>query len=217
MGGVEINERCETSVRGLYAAGEVAAGVHGANRLNGNSLADILVFGAIAGEQAAKHASGTKLSSLDAEASPELFRLSGLLDRGRKSIRAAQVKENLRRLMWCGVNVVRTITELRATIRALRSLREQDLPATSIELNTLRWNNDLRDYLELEAMVTVAECIAHSALARHESRGAHFIVEYPEQDDAHWFKNTVTIKDRDHIAVSAEDLADAKLPSRGRL
>ena len=208
MGGVEIDERCRTSIKHLYAAGEVSGGVHGANRLNGNSLADILVFGAIAGEQAAAQASHSDSVGIPAEQERrEITRIGDLLSRGRSPIRSVQLEQKLRGLMWQNVNVLRTIRELEDTVKALRALREHELTQASIENNRLRWNNELRDYLELEAMVAVAECVAHSALARHESRGAHYVADYPDQDDINWLKNTVTTKSDATVVTSPGNVA----------
>jgi succinate dehydrogenase/fumarate reductase flavoprotein subunit len=109
--------------------------------------------------------------------------------------------------MWQNVNVLRTTRELEDTVEALRALREQGLTQASIENNRLRWNNELRDYLELEAMVAVAECVAHSALARHESRGAHYVGDYPDQDDINWLKNTVTTKSDATVVTSPGNVA----------
>lgn len=207
MGGVEINERCETSVAGLYAAGEVAGGVHGANRLNGNSLADVLVFGSIAGREAAVYALESEMPpASDMAAQEERSRIAALLARGRGSTHPAVSKENLKGLAWKHLNVVRTVQGLQEFLESLVVLRRQELPQASIESGEIRWNNDLRDYLELDYLLTVAECICRSALTRRESRGAHFVKEYPKRDDTNWLRNTVAVEDGDQIVVSSEPI-----------
>lgn len=212
MGGVEINELCETSIEGLYAAGEVAGGLHGANRLNGNSLADIVVFGAIAGEQAAKYAASTSHKSHAVEGDiREISRISDLLNRSHGQLNPSQLSAGLRDIMWRHVNVVRTSTGLESGISALRSFSQQDTHNVLIASNEIRWNNSLRDYLELEAMVSVAECIANSALSRRESRGAHFNADYPKQDDANWLKNTTVVKTESNITFATAPVQSLQL------
>jgi succinate dehydrogenase/fumarate reductase flavoprotein subunit len=208
MGGVEIDERCQTSIDGLFAAGEVSAGIHGANRLNGNSLADVVVFGAMAGEQAAAYASRSKLAHLQGnQKEQESIRISRLLNRPEGMTRPLSLQEKLRGIMRQSVNVARTVQGLKEAVAKLEDLRVQELPHSSIEFPEIRWNNELRDFLELEAMVTVAECIIRSAFSRHESRGAHFIADFPEQDDAHWLKNTTVVKHENELMLSTEPVA----------
>lgn len=214
MGGVEIDERCRTSIAHLYAAGEVAGGLHGANRLNGNSIADVLVFGVIAGEEAAADALRSDLVPVpDEQERRETTRIANLLDRGERPMRSVQLREKLRELMWRNVSLIRTTRDLEKTVAALRALRENEITQVSIESERLRWNNELRDYLELEAMIGVSECIVHAALTRRESRGAHHISEYPTQDDVAWMKNTVTTKTGSGITTSTGVVARLDAPS----
>jgi fumarate reductase (CoM/CoB) subunit A len=205
MGGVEINENCETLVPRLYAAGEVTGGIHGANRLNGNSLADLLVFGSIAGRKAAGHAARSETPPLrdEKDVQEERNRISGLLTKGRNGTHPATLKENLKALAWEHLNVVRTVRGLQEFLESVTNLR-QELSKSSIQSSEMKWNNDLRDYFELDCLLTVSECIGRSALVRRESRGAHFVKEFPKRDDANWIRNTVTYYDGNSIEVSSE-------------
>jgi succinate dehydrogenase / fumarate reductase flavoprotein subunit len=181
MGGVWVDpETHATAVRGLFAAGEVAAGVHGANRLGGNSLAEILVFGRIAAEQAgawAAHEEGTPLDEgLVAQHRGELARLGTLDGEQQRALIAA-----LRTTMWECAGVVRSAPVLEQGLERLAVIRREaetgpagppDLPAA----------------LDLRAMLLTAEATIRSALLRTESRGAHQRSDYAETDPA-WRRN----------------------------
>jgi fumarate reductase (CoM/CoB) subunit A len=199
MGGVRINERCETNLAGLYAAGEVTGGVMGANRLSGNSLADITVFGAIAGEQAARYARWTQPLEIDeAELDREYRRICDLLSRGRREKRPLDVKRETRKVLWEKVGVIRSEESLTDALEDLKTLGRQ-LPKVGIEQDGWRCNLELISYLEAENMLLVGQVVANSALARKESRGAHCREDHPQQDNVHWLKNVITKIERDSI------------------
>jgi fumarate reductase (CoM/CoB) subunit A len=216
MGGVEINDRCETNIRGLYAAGEVSANVHGANRLNGNSLTELVVFGAIAGEQASAHAAQHQ-DSFDAteQITAERARIEGLLTRTRgpdRLIKVAELKDELRTTMARGANVVRTVGGLEETLEKLRSLRSMVCEVV-FESSEMEWNNELRDYLELESMLTVAELVTRSALGRMESRGAHYLSDYPKEDNEHWLRNTVATRMMGEVTITSSPIEGVEVVS----
>jgi fumarate reductase (CoM/CoB) subunit A len=206
MGGVRINERCETNLAGLYAAGEVTGGVMGANRLSGNSLADITVFGAIAGEQAARYAQHTAhVTADDAEAEREYRRLSGLLARGSGERTPYDLKQEIREVMWEKVGVIRSEASLSAALDDFKRL-ESELPKVGIEQNGWKYNLELNAYLEAENMLLVGQAIAASGLVRKESRGAHYLEDCPEKDDAYWLTSVITLLERDVIKTCTQPL-----------
>ena len=191
MGGIRINARCETGVVGLFAAGEVTGGIMGANRLSGNSLADVTVFGAIAGREAANYARTSRLVRLDDSAvTREHERIRALCTRGRREGRPADLMNEIRRIMGDKAGVVRTEASLREALRDLMVLNN-DLSSVGIEKRELRFNSELTAYLEAENMLMVSRAIVSSALARRESRGAHYVADYPHRDDEHWLVNVI--------------------------
>jgi fumarate reductase (CoM/CoB) subunit A len=192
MGGIRINENCETTLAGLYAAGEVTGGVMGANRLSGNSLADITVFGAIAGERAAGYARHTKHVAIDqAEADREYRRISDLVSSARTEKTPNDLKREMREVMWDKVGVIRSEESLNAALVDLKGL-ESELPKVGIQQHDWKYNLELIAYLEAENMLLVGQAIANSALVRKESRGAHYMEDYPEKDDVHWLRSITT-------------------------
>lgn len=177
MGGVRVQTRThETTVPGLFAVGEVSAGVHGANRLGGNSLTEIMVFGRCAGEHAARYAARTDISPLD-ETAIECKRAAlaylGQLDGA--SQRALIF--DLQQAMWEGAGVMRSEEGLEKVLRQLAMIRHNayaSLPGTP----------DIGAALDLRSMLLTAEATARSALLRTESRGAHQRADYPKTNPA---------------------------------
>jgi fumarate reductase flavoprotein subunit len=176
MGGIETNAHCETSINGLFAAGECASvGLHGANRLGSNSLSELLVFGRLAGEQAAKRAAQLpekhKLTST-ALVSMWQEKIADLTDPAREVQSWVPLKRALVKAMEDGCGIYRDekgLTEALATVRELRA----NFKKVRIGDTSRAYNTDLLHCLELEFSLDVAETTCLAALERRESRGAH--------------------------------------------
>lgn len=197
MGGVRCNpETFMSSVPGLFAAGEAAGGVHGANRLGGNSLADILVSGKIAGEAAARYARVSR--PVRGSIEREQKRIESLLKRdGRPPF---SVIGNLTRLMEDSCGIVRNEASLKRALAELKRLRKQSRRIGAP--GGLKYNLTLVNALEAEGMILVAEAIVRSALHRQESRGAHQREDFQERDDRRWMANTLCALKKGRIEVS---------------
>lgn len=206
MGGIKINETCETNIPGLYAAGEVTAGVHGANRLSGNSLGDALVFGAIAGQEASAYALRKDSVRLDnKQVAPERARILALLARGKRGGRPVEVKQAIRKIMWEKAGVMRSQGSLTEALEGLDEL-ERKLTRVGIHPKSMFYNQELISYLEAENMLLVARTISSCALAREESRGAHYREDYPEKDDRLWLKNITVHMEGDGLQISSQPI-----------
>jgi len=203
MGGIRINECCESSIGHLFAAGEVAAGVHGANRLANNSLSDALVLGRTAGMAAAQHSRDKKLkvnnSNLGKYLRNTRKQIEGFID-SEKGYTPFEIKATLRRQMWEYVGVIRSKEGLEKAIQCF----DQEDTALSLRIATksIKANFELVEGLEAMCMLGVGRIIAQAALRRKESRGAHYRVDYPEKDDIHWMKNIVIQKIGEVIEMS---------------
>jgi succinate dehydrogenase / fumarate reductase, flavoprotein subunit len=175
MGGVRVApETHATEVPGLFAAGEIAAGVHGANRLGGNSLAEILVFGRIAAQHAAQFAAAQPAPPVDeTQIACKLGRLMELSQLDGAAQRA--MIDELQSVMWAGAGVVRTAEGLQRALEqiALIKRRAEDSPSGAA---------DLPAALDLRSMLLTAEATVRSALLRTESRGAHQRADHPATD-----------------------------------
>ncbi len=194
MGGVRVDEKWESTVRGLFGAGEVAGGLHGANRLSQNSLADILVSGFIAGNSAARYASRTPALKINPEEVREVPRRIETL-RSRKvsdPIALSALKEKIKKLMWEKGCFLRTEAKLKEALQELKGVRE-GLGRVCLSTQTQIFNKEMVETIELGNLITFVELCLGSALLRKESRGSHFRVDYPETDNENWLKH-ITVK-----------------------
>jgi succinate dehydrogenase/fumarate reductase flavoprotein subunit len=186
MGGIITNEDAATSVPGLFAAGEVCAGMHGANRLGGNALSEVFAMGSVAGRNGAKASMemGPAEIPQDAQAQ-EKARLSELVShsgRDLKSFRYA-VKSS----MWLKAGIVRNGKDLIEALCQIEDLKEARPSVTN--------PGELIRYLEFRNMLLLSEMVCRAALLRTESRGSHYRTDYSGEDNETWLKNIVIRKD----------------------
>ncbi len=199
MGGIHTDAQAASPLPGLYAAGECACvSINGANRLGSNSLSEILVFGARAGRQAAVFARRQPMPEarkLERHAETERRRLRELLTRDG-TVRLASVRDGMYEAMESGVGIYRDEASLRAARDALAQLQ---VLSAGIRLDdrTNCYNTELIALLELGAMLDVAESVAHSALARTESRGSHQRTDFPDRNDARFLRHTLASRSED--------------------
>jgi succinate dehydrogenase / fumarate reductase flavoprotein subunit len=181
MGGIRVDGDTQMStVPGLFAAGEAAAGLHGANRLGGNSLSDLIVFGKRAGEYAAAFASQHGAPSLDERQVDEAAaRALAPFDRGSGGENPYAVQHDLQDFMQDLVGIVRQESEMREAQERLRALRAR--AATAGIVGNREYNNGWHTAIDLHNLLTVSEAITMAAIERRESRGAHFREDYPEK------------------------------------
>jgi succinate dehydrogenase flavoprotein subunit len=203
MGGVRVDSDTQmSSVPGLFAAGECAAGINGANRLGGNSLSDLLVFGKRAGEFAARFAREQAPGAID-DGQIEQASRSALepFDRGGSGEAPYQVQHALQDTMQDLVGIVRSEPEMRRALEDLSHLRER---ASRVGVGGHReYNPGWHTALDLHNLLTVSEAITRSALERRESRGGHFRDDYPSKDPAFEMFNIVVRKEGDgSMAIS---------------
>jgi len=180
MGGVRVDPDTQMSdVQGLFAAGECGAGLHGANRLGGNSLSDLVVFGKRAGEYAAKFAKDHTAGSVDMAQVDEVARES-LAPFERQGESPYQVQYDLQDLMQDLVGIVRRQDEMERAIDGIEKLKKR---AAKVGISGNReYNPGWHTALDLTNLLTVSEAVARAAIERKESRGAHFRDDYPEKD-----------------------------------
>lgn len=193
MGGVKVDADSQmTSVPGLFATGECAAGLHGANRLGGNSLSDLLVFGKRAGEYAAKHAKENGEVTIDENEVNDIASwVLAPFGRGSNGENPFALQEQLQEMMQDLVGIVRNENDL---LTSLDKLKELETRAANVGCNGNRgYNPGWHTAIELNHMLTVAKAIAISAKERKESRGGHFREDYPEKS-SELSKVNVTLK-----------------------
>ena len=197
MGGVRVDGDTQMStVPGLFAAGECAAGLHGANRLGGNSLSDLLVFGKRAGEHAAKYAQQTKAPTVDAGEIDQIAKWAlAPFERGAGAISPFQVQYALQDLMHNKVGIVRNEKDMQEALAALQGLYDQ---AGKVGVyGNCEYNGGWHTAMDLGNLLTSAEAVTLAAIERKESRGGHFREDHPEKDATSGGFNTVVRKGRD--------------------
>jgi len=192
MGGIKTDINGNTRVPGLYAAGEVACvSVHGGNRLGGNSLLDTVVFGRRSGAAAAELAGSVPLKSVsETLVQDEEAHVRAIFDRPRNSETAAKLRLEMGQTMHTYVGVFRTEEGLRQAADKIRELRDR-FKKVAVQNKGRVFNTDLLAVFELGFMLDCAEAIVAGALARQESRGAHYRLDFPKRDDGEWLKHTL--------------------------
>ncbi|TSA18237.1 MAG: FAD-binding protein [Betaproteobacteria bacterium] len=182
MGGIRFNADCSTALPGLFAAGEDTGGVHGANRLGGNGVANSTVYGGVAGEEMAAwvRAQGTlhepdadEIAAVEAACRAPLGRAAGDVE---------GVRQDLYELMWDDVGIVRDAKGLARARGALTGLQAR-LDATGVNAGDLRYNLAWHDWLNLKNLILVSRAICEAALVRENSRGAHYREDFPEEGE----------------------------------
>src|SRR6201994_3907699 len=193
MGGIRVDGDSQMSnIPGLFAAGEAAAGLHGANRLGGNSLSDLVVFGRRAGRYAAEFARSNGITAIDeqqlqstASAALDPF------DRGPSGENPYQIQYDLQEAMQDLVGIARTETEMEQAVERIADLRAR-ADGTGIAGNR-QYNNGWHTAMDLDSLLVVSEAVTRAALLRKESRGAQFREDFPGKD-AEWGKYNIVVK-----------------------
>jgi succinate dehydrogenase / fumarate reductase flavoprotein subunit len=209
MGGIACDATGQTEIPNFYAAGECAAvSVHGANRLGGNSLLETLVFGRLAAESIR-----TRLGEdipppnerlVDERTQQELARVERLRRTG--SVPHQEIRNALRTVMSTQVGVFRHESELSDAVHRIAALRDQ-YQKVRLVTPPQPYNYEILNVLELDSQLYLSEVTARGALARTESRGAHFRTDYPARDDDRWLRHTMARLDagRIHLSYAAVD------------
>jgi len=203
-------------VPGLYAAGECACvSVHGANRLGCNSLLDIVVFGARAGRCMVADGRGLGIPDPSPTAAEQArLRIEDLLE-GSGQETAACIRERMQETMMVRCSVFRNRGLLEEARRDLAKLRARYV-AVRIEDRNRRCNTDLIEALELGFLLALAETMVAGALAREESRGAHYREDFPERDDRRFLLHTLTRKGSDGPEITYKSVRITRYPPRER-
>ena len=210
MGGIRVNADTQMStVPGLFAAGESAAGLHGANRLGGNSLSDLLVFGKRAGEYAAKFAKENTYGNINEKEITDSATWALSFFEKEKGDNPFDVQFALQEMMQQLVGIVRNENEM---LRAVEHLGMMFTRSENLRVSGNReYNNGWHTAMDLKNLLTVSEAITMSALERKESRGAHFREDYPEKDEKTAKFNLIIFKGEDgKMQVKREPLIEMR-------
>jgi succinate dehydrogenase / fumarate reductase flavoprotein subunit len=198
MGGIKANINTETPIAGLYATGECSClSLHGANRLGTNSTSECLVFGAVSGEHAAKHALKAGFHELPQEKlAAEEKRVFNQILGSEGTERVATIRETMRHMMNEKAWIYRTGDQLESGLKEIRQLK-QKFKNIKVEDKSRPFNTGMLNALQLDFMLDLAEVTMVSALPRAESRGAHSRIDFPKRDDQNWLKHTLAYYTKD--------------------
>ena len=207
MGGIRVDaETAQSSLPGLFAAGEAAAGLHGANRLGGNSLSDLLVFGRRAGLAAAKHAGTTPASVIDSAQIDQAERDALAPFQRKQGESPYAIHRDLQSSMQKLVGIFRNKEDLERSLLEIDKAKER-LAHVSVEGSRL-YNPGWHLALDLKSMLTVSEAVALSALAREESRGAHSRIDFQKLDQTWGAKNNTIQRDGEAMRLRQENVPE---------
>jgi succinate dehydrogenase / fumarate reductase flavoprotein subunit len=212
MGGIKVDpETQESRIKGLFAAGECAAGMHGSNRLGGNSLSDLVVFGRIAGLYAAKYAKDAAAPAMD-DGEIDFATKEALAPFNReKGENPFLLHEELKDVMQVHVGIIRTEEDLQKGLTELHKLKAR-VNEIKVEDNR-HFNSAWHESFDMRNMMIVAEAMNRAALTRKESRGGHAREDHPDQDKGHWSTVNVVLRAKKAGDVSSEmEVSEVKLP-----
>lgn len=213
MGGAVIDPDCHSSIAGLLVAGEDAGGVHGANRLGGNGVAESTVFGARAGDEAARMAPSRPHRDIDwSRVTDSLARARApLVSQGGES--PFEITRVLKDLMWERCGLVRDGTGLEDARERLSDIAER-VARISVPPDP-RMNPAWQEAMDLQSQVTVARLVVESALLRTESRGAHYRSDFPTRDDAKWLRSIILRQNSERLAHEYIDIDQHRIAPAG--
>jgi len=207
MGGIRVEaETAQTSLAGLFAAGEAAAGLHGSNRLGGNSLSDLLVFGRRAGQAAAENAARTGVVNIEAQQVEEATREMLAPFDVSAGESPYDVHRDLQETMQNYVGIFRNESDLKKGLSELEVLKDRAL-RVRVEGSRL-FNPGWHLAHDLKSMLTVSKAVALSALERKESRGAHSRIDYPKYDEQWGKQNNIIVRDDDEMTLMQKPTAE---------
>ena len=221
MGGIDTNIDCSTILPGLFAAGECACvSINGANRLGSNSLTEILVYGARAGNAAAVFAnehSEINLEALEKQGADEYKRITrDFLQKDGGSERIATLRKEIHQVMEQSVGIFRSESGLKEACNKIEELKDR-FSSILIEDKSLNFNTELTSALELENMIDVAESIIFSALSRRESRGSHQRTDFVNRDDENFLRHSLAYRTEAESRIEYQDVVITKWPPGERV
>jgi len=212
MGGIVADEWGEVGLPGLLACGEVVGGVHGANRLGGNALPEMSVFGRRAGLRAVE-----VVKEHEEFAEPDKVQVREVRDRRYaifsrgEGFRPGVVREEIQQVMWDNLLSLRDQGTIQTALRQLEAIRSEKVPRLGLSSRTRNYNLEWLEAVEVEVMLDVAEMIARAALTRQESRGAHYRVDFPTEDNDRWLVNLVIRQEEGRMKIERRPVALRKV------
>jgi succinate dehydrogenase / fumarate reductase flavoprotein subunit len=229
MGGVKVDLKCQTNLKGLFAIGEVAGQVHGANRLGGNSLLGTVVFGKIAGREAAAKVAREKkkrtINTKSSSSSPSLSSILGVTETKDKKKLATtlfavkqpvRIRSQIQQVMQENAGIIRERSKLRKGIKKISELEKTFYSKNSVLSSFKNYENVVSTW-EVKSALIVCKAVLRSALMRQESRGAHYRSDFPDRDDRKWKVNIYCRKRGREMFLFKQPVSKVKEPIKDLL
>jgi succinate dehydrogenase flavoprotein subunit len=221
MGGVKVDSKSQTTVKGLFAIGEVAGQVHGANRLGGNSLLGTVVFGKIAGREAATKVAREKKRTINGKSSSSILEITHNKDKKLAPILFAvkqpvRIRSQIHQVMQENAGIIREASKLRKGIKKISELEKTFYSKNSVLKSFKNYENVVSTW-EVKSALVVCEAVLRSALIRQESRGAHYRSDFPDKDDRKWKVNIYCRKRRGEMVLFKRTVSKVKEPIKDLL
>lgn len=221
MGGVKVDSKCQTNVKGLFAIGEVAGQVHGANRLGGNSLLGTVVFGKIAGREAATKVAREKKRTINSKSSSSIIGITYNKDK-RLAPTLFAVKQPLRicsqiqQVMHENAGIIREASKLRKGIKKISELEKTFYSKNNVLRSYKNYENVVSTW-EVKSALVVCEAVLRSASMRQESRGAHYRSDFPDRDGRKWKVNIYCRKSGREMVLFKRPVSKVREPIKDLL
>ena len=214
MGGVAVDLNCRTKIRGLFAVGEVMSQIHGANRLGGNSLLDTVVFGKIAGGEAARLVDNAKkIKKTESSLLGPSSRNQKIFDDAIFLVKEPiAFRDEIQELMKRNAGIIRDETKLRTGLKRILEIKKKFYSEVNMLKESKIYNENIILTLEVMSALVVCEAIIRCALMRQESRGAHFRSDFPNLDDQKWKVNIYCRKEGEEMVLFKENVKEIKGP-----
>ena len=222
MGGVKVDSKCQTNVKGLFAIGEVAGQVHGANRLGGNSLLGTVVFGKIAGREAATKVAREKKRTINDKSSSSIIGITYNNNDKRLAPTLFAVKQPLRicsqiqQVMHENAGIIREASKLRKGIKKISELEKTFYSKNNVLRSHKNYENVVSTW-EVRSALIVCEAVLRSASMRQESRGAHYRSDFPDKDGRKWKVNIYCRKSRREMVLFKRPVSKVREPIKDLL
>lgn len=199
MGGLDINKKWETTLPGLFGAGEVCGGMHGGNRLSQNALAEIIVSGSVAGKSAAEYAKDNKITYLKPSETKREEELINNLLSNKVGEKPCEIRNKLKKTMTEDAGVYRTHKSLYKALKYIKLLQEEPIRISS---DTKYMNREILEAIENKNILITSKSIILAAIERKESRGAHFREDYPNTDNKKYLFNILVNKNGEKLSLN---------------
>jgi len=218
LGGIKMNEKCETNIRGLYAAGECTGGTLGANRMSGTALSECLVHGAISGKYAGEYAQKAQAAEIDAK------QLENIRDRvfqplkRKEGVQPIEYTKRIRELAARTVSPVRNGSDLEKGIEDVERMKTKESPMLYTEAKDTIYNLEWIEAIQAVNLLQMLEILLRSGLYRTETRGGHYRMDYPMTNNDDWLKNVIVKRVGKEMQLTAHPVVITRIkPPAGKL